>query len=270
MVYAVLALAPAPAVASPQATEWVRYTHSEVRMVRGIVRADGAVEMGVQVKLSPGWKTYWRVPGDSGVPPDFNWSRSANVRDIDVLWPTPSRFRDQFGDNIGYKDEVLFPLVVMPGDGTKPLTVKMNLNYAVCADVCVPVQADLSLDIPMQSVWPRHAAEIARYMRLVPKPPEEVSGLKVAAVTVDRTGKRPELIVDVTCEDPARPMDLFVEGDQSLFFGVPAETASDVGGRKRFRIPVDSSAGDAALKSGELRFVVVDGDKRLAQTWLLQ
>jgi len=265
-----MACVPAVADAAPQATEWVRHDHSELRMVRGIMRGDGAIELGIHIKLSPGWKTYWRVPGDSGLPPQFDWNQSTNVGDLEVLWPTPVRFRDEFGDNIGYKKEVLFPLVVTPRDGSKPLTVKVNINYAVCSEVCIPVQADLSLDIPMQSVLPRHAGDIARFMRLVPQPPEKVSGLKVANVSVDNSAQPRHLVVDVICEDPARPMDVFVEGSQSLFFGVPVEVAGAAAGQKRFRIPVDNVGEEAAPEVGDLRIVVVDGDKRLAQSWRVQ
>jgi len=265
-----LAGAPAPSGAVPQATEWIRHDHSELRMVRGIMRGDGAIELGIHIKLSEGWKTYWRVPGDSGLPPQFNLNRSVNVRDFEVLWPAPIRFRDEFGDNIGYKKEVLFPLIVMPQDGTKPVTVKVNISYAVCSDVCIPVQADLSLNIPMQSILPRHAADIARFMRLVPQPPEKVSGLKVAKVTVDQGGKRRHLVVDVVCEDPARKMDIFVEGSESLFFGVPFEAAGAPAGQKRFRVPVDTVGEGDASDIGDLRIVVVDGDKRLAQNWRVE
>ena len=265
-----LAVAPAPSGAVPQSTDWIRHDHSELRMVRGIMRGDGSVELGIHIKLGEGWKTYWRVPGDSGLPAEFNWNRSANVHDLKVLWPAPIRFRDEFGDNIGYQKEVLFPLVVMPEDGTKPVTVNVTINYAVCSDVCIPVQADLSLEIPMQSVLPRHAADIPRYMRLEPQPPEKLSWLRVANVTVDETAKPKHLVVDVICEDPARKMDVFVDGSQSLFFGVPVETAGAPAGQKRFRIPVDKISDEAASGIGDLLIVVVDGDKRLAQNWRVQ
>ena len=119
------------------------------------------------------------------------------------------------------------------------------------ATSCIPVQADLSLDIPMQSVLPRHAGDIARFMRLVPQPPEKVSGLKIANVSVDDGAKPRHLVVDVICEDPARPMDIFVEGSQSLFFGVPVEVAGAAAGQKRFRIPVDNCRRGGRIRWSE-------------------
>ena len=65
---------------------------------------------GVEIRLAPGWKTYWRYPGDSGVPPQFDFANSDNVKSVSVPWPAPQRFSDSDGNTIGYKDNVVFPL----------------------------------------------------------------------------------------------------------------------------------------------------------------
>ena len=61
-----------------------------------------------------GWKTYWRMPGDAGIPPQFDWSGSQNVKSVEVLWPAPQRFIDSGGETVGYKDRVVFPLRIVP------------------------------------------------------------------------------------------------------------------------------------------------------------
>ena len=264
-----LLLVPGPAVAQ-QASQWAKVLHSQVRIVRGIMQPDGSIELGVHIELDDGWKTYWRVPGDAGVPPEFDWARSSNVKDVSVAWPAPIRFRDQFGESIGYMDEVLFPVTVTPEDWTRATYVELTVNFAVCKDICAPVQANLSLPLMAQSSSPRFAGLIARYKQTVPKPPEQVPGLRVAHVEVVHSGDDVHLLVDIKCDDTARPMDVFVEGDQRLFFATPKLETGAPEGHKRFRIRVDSATDDKSLAGERLNFVVVEGQKRLAQSWHLQ
>lgn len=270
LVLSLLLAAPSGTAMAAQASQWTQVLHSQARIVRGIMHDDGAIEVGIQVKLDAGWKTYWRVPGDAGVPPEFDWSQSRNIADVNLLWPAPVRFRDIFGESIGYLDEVVFPVVVRPGDWTKPSVVKVTVHYAVCKDICAPVRADLVLDLPLQSSTPLFAAVIARYKAMVPKPPEQVTGLRVANVSVLRADKDVHLLVDVICEDPARRMDVFIEGPKRLYFATPKAERAPVAGQKRFRIRIDGVGEGETLSGERLSFVVVDGDKRLAQDWRLQ
>src|SRR6476620_10293628 len=101
---------------------------------------------GVEIKLKEGWHTYWRYPGDSGVPPVLDFSRSQNVKTVTVLYPAPMRFPDGAGGNsIGYKGVVVLPLHVVAEDAGKPVTLNLKLDYAVCEKLCVPAEAKLEL-----------------------------------------------------------------------------------------------------------------------------
>ena len=94
---------------------------------------------GVEIKLKPGWKTYWRYPGDSGVPPVLTFSQSENVKAVTVLYPAPTRFADGGGGNsIGYKGGVILPLRVVPRDAARPVVLRLKLDYAACEKLCVP------------------------------------------------------------------------------------------------------------------------------------
>ena len=100
---------------------------------------------GIEIKLQPGWKTYWRYPGDSGVPPRFDFAGSENVAARRVLWPAPHPFTDEAGTSIGYKDNVIFPVRVTPRDPAKPVTLQAKLDYAVCEKLCVPAEGKAQL-----------------------------------------------------------------------------------------------------------------------------
>ena len=102
--------------AASSATPWIASNNSKVRLVSGMVDNGGrpALLAGVQLRMDAGWKTYWRNPGDSGVPPSFNWAGSKNLKEAEVLFPAPDRFADAGGTAIGYDGEVLFPVKLTP------------------------------------------------------------------------------------------------------------------------------------------------------------
>ena len=137
------------------ASTWQPDTHSAVRLIAGGLRpSDTLMRAGIEIKLDPGWKTYWRYPGDSGVPPRFDFAQSVNVKSVKLLWPVPHRFVDESGSSIGYKDDVIFPLQVVPSDPAKPVTLRLKLDYAICEKLCVPAEGNAELLLSAESSLP--------------------------------------------------------------------------------------------------------------------
>src|SRR5947208_2924164 len=129
-----LALALAPSAIAADASPWDGGLRSAVRLIAGISTNDGGKRLlraGIEIRLDPGWKTYWRYPGDSGVPPRFSFARSENVERVDVLWPAPHGFTDEGGRSIGYKEDVIFPLRIVPREPAKPVVLRLDLDYAI-------------------------------------------------------------------------------------------------------------------------------------------
>src|SRR5712691_2839794 len=87
------------------ASPWDGDTHASLRLIAGSRTSDAMARAGIEIKLAPGWKTYWRYPGDSGVPPRFDFAGSENVKSIEIMWPAPHRLSDESGITIGYKDD---------------------------------------------------------------------------------------------------------------------------------------------------------------------
>src|SRR5215468_1338291 len=127
------------------ASPWQSEGHSAVRLLAG--SRSGAVLLGgIAFQLQPGWKTYWRTPGDSGVPPRFDFSKSDNVEAVTVLWPAPLMFDDGAGGHVlGYHDKVVLPLRIVAKSADKPVTLRADINYAVCEKLCIPVEAKAEL-----------------------------------------------------------------------------------------------------------------------------
>lgn len=99
---------------------------------------------GLRIRLAPGWKTYWRVPGEGGIPPQFNLMGSENIAAFHPHMPRPDVYKDQGLISIGYKDEVVFPLEIRARDAQAPIHLRGVLKIGVCEAVCIP--ADVPLD----------------------------------------------------------------------------------------------------------------------------
>src|ERR1051325_2246637 len=127
-------------VRAEDSSPWQRDAHSAVRLLAGS-RSGGVLLGGIAIQLEPGWKTYWRNPGDSGVPPRFDFSKSDNVEAVTGLWPAPMKFdRGAVGFWLGYKKQVVLPLRIVAKNNDKPVTLRAHLSYAVCEKLCIPVE----------------------------------------------------------------------------------------------------------------------------------
>jgi DsbC/DsbD-like thiol-disulfide interchange protein len=116
---------------------------------------------GLQFQLEPGWFTYWRTPGESGAPPEFDWSQSENIADVKVLWPRPQRVKVSDYTINGYPAGVVLPLVITPKNSSEPMVLHVKVTFAVCRDVCVPVSSEHELRLEAIE----SAAELAREAR---------------------------------------------------------------------------------------------------------
>lgn len=106
--------------------------------------ADGTHVAALRIKLAPGWKTYWRAPGDAGIPPMIDWSGSENLAQMLPVWPTPHVFSQNGMTSVGYKEELVLPIVLTPMDSSRQISLSGQLQIGICKDVCVP--ADLGFD----------------------------------------------------------------------------------------------------------------------------
>jgi DsbC/DsbD-like thiol-disulfide interchange protein len=109
--------------------------------------SNGHYMAAVDLQLAPEWKTYWRAPGDAGIPPTFDWAGSTNLKSVQFHWPSPKVLSLNGMMTIGYLDELLLPVEVIPADPTKPVVLALNMNLGVCHTVCMPAHLTLSEDL---------------------------------------------------------------------------------------------------------------------------
>src|SRR5580704_5094608 len=205
---AVFALSPVIAARAQDASPWQRDQHSAVRLLAG--SRSGAVLLGgIGFQLQPGWKTYWRTPGDSGVPPRFDFSKSENIEAVTVLWPAPTKFDDGAGGHsLGYHNQIVLPLRIVAKNSDKPVMLRAEINYAVCEKICIPVEANAELTFA--SVASTEDSALFTALDTVPKPASIGDPNPLTIRDVEREGKS-TVLVDVVSPD-TKEIGLFVEG----------------------------------------------------------
>lgn len=243
------------------ASGWVDADHVQLRLIAGRdALGDGALDVGLQVRLDPGWKFYWRTPGDAGLPPSFDWSGSANLAEARVRWPAPRRYDQDGLVTYVYGDEVVLPVRVRATDRQSPLSLRLTLDYGVCKDICIPYQHALELDLPAGAGQPTAFADlIERYTARVPGPPDSV-GWRIASVRTDATDARPALVVTVASAEPFRAPDLIVEAPAPLAFGSARVELADDGRTGRFRLPFLGKA-PGELAGTPITLTLMDGSR---------
>ncbi|BBC03436.1 MULTISPECIES: protein-disulfide reductase DsbD domain-containing protein [Bradyrhizobium] len=245
-------------VRADDASPWQQDAHSAVRLLAG--SRSGAVLLGgIAFQLQDGWKTYWRTPGDSGVPPRFDFSRSDNVEAVTVMWPAPRQFDDGAGGtSLGYKHQVVLPLRIVAKNPDKPLVLRADINYAVCEKLCVPVEA--KAELAFASVASTEDAALSEALNAVPKPANIGDPIPFSIRDVKRDGKN-NVLVDVSAPE-SRDLSLFVEGptpDWALPVPKPVEHAPP--GVKRFSFELDGLPPGAKADGAALKLTLVGGDK---------
>lgn len=216
LVLAAAAVAFASAFYAPTlAAGWVSGPKSQARLIDGGLH-DGARYAGAQIRLSGEAVTYWRDPGEAGVPPTFDFAGSDNVAEADVIYPQPERIDEDGNQVFGYRGEVVFPIRIAPVDPKKPMTLALKLDYAACEKICIPAHAQLSLSLPPQ---PREAESLLLddWLRQIPKilEGEAAASFAVASPAPPASGK-PQWRVKISGE--AR--DLFIEPPTGFYFDV--------------------------------------------------
>jgi len=262
---ATLATAGATMAIAADASPWDEDLQSAARLIAAPAHntPDGRVfRAGVEIKLKDGWHTYWRYPGDSGVPPVLDFSKSQNVKTVTVLYPAPTRFPDGAGGNsIGYTGDVVWPLHVVAENSGKPVTLDLKLDYAVCEKLCVPAKAAVALSLNDADAAEDRALGAAESK--VPKPVKLGAGgtLAIRAVHRENAAGKPRIVVAVAADEPVT---LFAEGPTSQWaLPLPEPMAGPQDGLQRFAFELDGLPPGAKAEGATLKLTAVSGSQAI-------
>ena len=178
-----IAIGPTYAASGP----WQGGAEMQGRLVSAIDSIDerDAITAGLEVKLAKGWKIYWRSPGDAGLPPELDFSKTSSVLGHHLDFPAPKRFSILGFDSFGYADHVIYPLHLSITPQSQGITIAAQFDGLVCKDVCIPVREILTLSLPKgQAAASEFARDIAQYMANVPRQ-STAGGIALKAVYLD-------------------------------------------------------------------------------------
>ena len=251
---------------SAEASAWVVGAHSSARLLEAAAKIPGELPggaslgiesssgprllAGVEVRLDPHFITYWRDPGDAGVPPSFDVAASTNLRSAEVRYPAPESL-DEAGERaFGYSGAVVFPILVTPQNPAKPVMLTVGFDYAACYNICLPARAELrlTLDGRPSTEGDRVLAALAAVPRRAQLgadgPLPRIQNMKPDPG--DPAGER-YTVEAFASQDSGT---LFVEAPEGWAFeaGAPVETAASATG-------ASGAASDSAAPSGAKRLV---------------
>jgi DsbC/DsbD-like thiol-disulfide interchange protein len=250
-------------------SEAVRAGEANVRLlVSGISNTNSAPVFrgGIEIVLSAGWKTYWRYPGDAGIPPRFDWSGSENLAKVEVFYPAPKRITDPDGQtSIGYEERVIFPLRIQPKDASKPVTLKLKMDFATCEKLCIPAEANLSLAFAANaSVEP----SLEEAERRVPAKQDANKPRPLAILTArvergkEADGSDNRIIVRALAR-MAGSLELFAEGPNEEWTLALPELVKSEAGDVTFAIPLRGARLGTNDPPPRLRLTLVAGEQAI-------
>jgi len=244
-----------PALAG-DASAWDGDQRAAVRLIAGAQR--GTIRRaGIEIRLAPGWKTYWRYPGDSGIPPRFDFSHSKNVKSVTVRYPAPHRLTDESGTSIGYKHGVVFPLDIVPQNAAQPVMLAVKADYAVCEKICIPAEGKAELNVTgrpgVEDGW------LKQNDALVPVAAQIGEGETLAVRSVTRENKR--ILVDVAAPGA---IELFAEGPAADWaLPVPAPVDGAPAGQQRFAFELEGLPPNTRPGGATLMLTAVSGGQAI-------
>ena len=217
-------------------------------------REGGVWQAGILVELAPEWKTYWRMPGDSGIPPQFDWAGSKNSAAIEVGFPIPRRFNDAGGETIGYHDQVVFPVFVKPQKLDAAVSLELNMFFAVCKDVCIPAKAKAGVALDASGANPL----LDEWQKRLPRLATASDSPFVTAARFDTRKNRPALVVSLK----GKVQDIFVESETSAYFEKPQFDS----GTGEAWLPIANLKDTAKLRGVPLKLTLSTDDSGIEQT----
>lgn len=251
-------------------SDWPKNKYSEIKVLHSPYLSETTKNkymVGLHIKMRKKWKTYWRQPGDAGIPPFFSWKGSENIKSVKVLWPAPLRMVDPYVTTIGYEEEVVFPIVFEAKDDSKPIQAKLNFSYGVCKDICIPEERKVNFAVPVRgSSSAKDHMLLSKFFKQVPtitrKSDEKNYQVRKAPVIrnlkMELSSKKPQISFSVIYPPKTKRYDLFVEASGGYFITEPKKG-------KSYEWKRDGSEGEQVLGTVvEYMIDLTKGDKPTA------
>ena len=269
----VTAAQPGGRPARAAATPWLDHDHAQVRLLAESDSVGGgeSVYLGLQFDLAPGWKIYWRDPGDAGFPPALDWQGSSNLASAELQWPVPRRFTLFDLQTFGYGGAVVLPILARLERAGEAVSLRAQLSYLVCSEICVPHDGQFAMDLPAGPMTSSPEVFLVQEARaLVPGEGAE-EGLSLESALLSGTTESPLLKVVARSDIPFQSPDVLVEGPPGFLFDAPQVALSEGGRRAELTVTTGRSAvAKGVLEGKQLTLTVTDGQRGLESAVILR
>lgn len=239
--------------------DWIEAPSAKLRLV-ATDRADGSPAVALELVLEPGWKTYWRTPGEGGLQPQFDFSASHNVAEAEVLYPAPTHYDDGYTVTNIYQGRVILPIAVATVVAEVPVTVDVVLQIGICETICIPATIEASITFSPGEMDMAALAIVDEGLAQLPAAP--VAGFEISSI---ETGETPGTYLAVAIVPEAFGSDLFVEGPDG-WHPVPAESSGRDGDRVTFSFGFERPDGGVPEPGTEVILTLVSGGAAVEQT----
>jgi DsbC/DsbD-like thiol-disulfide interchange protein len=225
----------------------------QLEVLDGGKTAKGTYQGALRLTLKDGWKTYWRAPGDAGIPPQFDWSGSGNVSDISITWPAPHVFDQNGLRSIGYEDQLVLPVEITPQNPARPVRLRGEMDLGVCKDVCVPGRLDF--DHTLNADAGRNPA-IAAALAQRPFSASE-AGVAHASCQLSPTADGLQIEAHITMPSAGGTEVAVIEPGNPTLWASPPETARQGNTLIARSEVINASGAPFALDRSEVRITVL-------------
>ena len=152
-------------------SDWSVGETSKLRLISAYSQNDSKNFMiGLEYQMDPGWKTYWKSPGDGGFAQSISWENSTNVKKVNILWPTPIEFEILGLTSLGYQNDIIFPLEIELEDELKNTFLNLHITFLICKEICIPGDATIFLEIPSgEKKLTNNYYDLEKALSLLPK-----------------------------------------------------------------------------------------------------
>jgi DsbC/DsbD-like thiol-disulfide interchange protein len=244
-----LGIIPYPALAS--SSDWFETQGGRIRLVTaGEPDEAGQLRGMLEIDLKPGWKTYWRDPGDAGVPPQIDVSASTNIASAEFAFPAPERHDDGSFKWAGYDEKVALPLTFTLKSPTDAALIEADLFLGVCETICIPAQTKLRLDPASGPDNPEDTAAVSAAFAALPAPATPEFGVSSAR----KSGSK--LIVEAKFPGDPASAEFFLAGEEGYAFGAPERIGDD--GKTLFSVEILARPDSAPTGDGLHYTLVTD------------
>lgn len=254
----------APVAARAETTDWATNEGGRMRIVALAPDARGTVRGALQIEPKAGWITYWREPGDAGIPPHISFSETSGVSLKKMSYPVPRRFDNGEVRDIGYDMAVSFPFELTVKDLNQTSAITASAFIGICRNICIPFQADFNLSLKADAGTSFAEAMIINEAEAkLPQAPS--SDFSVTHYAVSSDGDTLRLRLQLPKDAPKRPH-VIVTGPEGhvLFSDGQGEREDD---SYSLEIPVGKLPKDYHMKGKRWGILVLAG-KRAMETSL--